>query len=136
VRDWYAYSSSGESELSLTTYHNENDEWFLILPFDWRGKVSVRRDDSIAGERTVIFSYFADDDAPFEDFLKIYKFSGESASAKANTPGRVLLLTEGDSVYALELLTEANSYGLTFDETLIRDNFRLIRSDWLTGLMS
>jgi len=133
--DWYAFRSSGESNLMLTTYHNNFDEWFLILPFDWREKVSVRREDAIPGERTIIFSYFGggDNTEPHEDFLKIFKLSGDDAGERAEIGNRVLLLTEGAASYAFEIIAPPNSFGLTFNETVIRDNFRLIYSDWITG---
>jgi hypothetical protein len=127
--DWYAFNIFGSSRLALTTYHNNTDEWFLILPFDWRGRVSVRRE----GERTVIFSYIAGEEGPYEDFLKIYKITGDMREERGGLPGRVTLLSEGTAVYAFELLAAPNSFGLTFDEALIKDNFRLIYSEWLTG---
>jgi len=131
--DWYAFRNSGQSMLALTTYHNNFDEWFLILPFDWREKVSVRREDSAPGERTIIFSYFANPAGPHEDFLKILKLSGENAEERASSGERVLLRTEGTSSYAFELLAKPDSFGLTFNESVIKNNFRLIYSDWLTG---
>jgi len=131
--DWYAFRRSGQSNLALTTYHNNFDEWFLILPFDWREKVSVRREDSVPGERTIIFSYFANPEGPHEDFLKILKLSGDSAEDRANTGKRIHLLTEGTSAYAFEIIADPDSFGLTFNENVIRENFRLIYSDWLAG---
>jgi len=134
--DWYSFRSSGYSNLALTTYHNNFDEWFLILPSDWRGKVSVRREDAIPGERTIIFSYFANPVGPYVDFLKIFKLSGDGAQERASTGDRVLLMTEGNSAYAFEITATPDSFGLTFNETVIKDNFRLIYSDWLTGSTS
>ena len=131
--DWYAFNSGGSIRLAITTYHNNNDEWYLILPFDWRGRVSVRREDVVSGERTVIFSYITDEEGPYEDFLKVYRLSGRIGEERANLPGRTVLMSEGSSTYAFELLAPANSFGLTFDATLIRNNFRLIYSDWLSG---
>jgi len=131
--DWYAFRSSGVSSLMLTTYHNNFDEWFLILPSDWRENVSVRREDSVAGERTIIFSYFEDETELHKDFLKIFKLSGESAQERATAGNRILLMTEGTAVYAFEITAPDNSFGLTFNEAVIKDNFRLIYSDWLVG---
>jgi len=131
--DWYAFRRTGFSSLVLTTYHNTFDEWFLILPSDWRDKVSVRREDSVAGERTIIFSYYENENRPHQDFLKIFKLSGANAVNRATTGDRVLLLTEGTSTYAFEIVAPPNSFGLTFNETLVKDNFRLLYSDWLVG---
>jgi hypothetical protein len=131
--DWYSFNSNGASRLALTTYHNHTDEWFLILPLDWRGRVSVRREDVVTGERTVIFSFIAGEEGPFEDFLKVYRITGDAREERARLPGRARLISEGNAVYAFELLAQPNSFGLTFSERLIRDNFRLIYSDWLAG---
>ena len=131
--DWYTFRSTGDSTLVLTTFHNNFDEWFLILPFDWREKVSVRRDDSVAGERTIVFSYFTDSAGSHEDFLKIFRISGENAEERATTDNRVWLATEGASTFAFELLIPPNSFSITFDETMVKDNFRLIYSEWLVG---
>ena len=133
VIDWYAYGSDGSSRLALTTYHNNNDEWYLVLPFDWRGKVSIRREDIVSGERTVIFSYIDDEEGLYEDFLKVYRLSGEIGEKRAYLPGRVVLKSEGMFTYAFELLAPPNSHGLSFNEALIRENFSLIYSDWLAG---
>lgn len=131
--DWYSFNSRGFSRLALTTYHNNSDEWFLILPYDWRGKVSVRREDAVTGERTIIFSYIVSEDGPYEDFLKVYRITGDAREERARLPGRVMLISEGMAVFAFELLAPPDSFGLTFSETLIRQNFRLIYSDWLAG---
>jgi hypothetical protein len=131
--DWYSFLNSGNRRLVLTTYHNNFDEWFLILPRDWREKVSVRREDAVPGERTIIFSYFADSDGSHDDFLKIIKLSGDDASDRASLGGRTLLMNDGTVVYAFELLAPPDSFGLTFNEDVIRNNFRLIFPEWLTG---
>jgi len=134
--DWYTFRSSGQRNPALTTYHNNFDEWFLILPPDWREKVSVRREDATPGERTIIFSYYSDLDGKHEDFLKIYKLSGDNAEERASTNNRVLLRSEGSSVFAFEIVAPPDSFGLTFNASVIRENFRLIYSDWLTGTVT
>lgn len=129
--DWYDFKSNGSRTLSLTTYHNTFDEWYLILPRDWRDNVSVRRDDSVPGERTIIFSYFDNPNGTkYDDFLKIYRLSGENADERATQNGKKLLLINNAVSYAFEFLAEPNSFGLTFDENTIRGNFRLMHSEW------
>ena len=131
--DWYAYYSNGARTRMLTTYHNNFDEWFLILPFDWREKVSVRREDAIPGERTIIFSYFEAEESPHQDFLKIFKLSGAGAEERARRDSRELIMVDGGMAYAFELLAPPNSFGITFYDDMIVENFRLIYPDWLTG---
>jgi hypothetical protein len=129
--DWYAFMSNGRRTLAMTTYHNNFDEWFLILPFDWREKVSVRREDLTPGERTIIFSYFESEQSTHEDFLAITKLSGDNAVVRATRGNRTLLIVEHTAVYAYELLASPNSFGITFDDNMVRENFRLIHSEWI-----
>lgn len=133
--DWYAFDSFGMSRLALTTYHNNYDEWYLIMPSSWRGKVSVRREDAVSGERTVIFSYIAGNDGPYDDFLKIYKLYGDRREERAKLPGRTILMSEGATIYAFELLPTPENSGIQVDQALIKENFKLIYSDWLSGVV-
>ncbi|MCL2046391.1 MAG: hypothetical protein FWG88_08400 [Oscillospiraceae bacterium] len=130
VMDWFSMDSSGDFDLALTTYHNSFDEWYLILPPNWREKVSVRRENIVSGERTVIFSFIANEDGPYVDFLKIHRLSGDIDEEREVSKGRVILTSEGLSTYAFELLAAPNSHGLDFSEELIRANFRLIYTEW------
>jgi len=131
--DWYSYSSIGTRSLALTTYHNNSDGWYLILPYDWREKVSVRREDSVPGERTIIFSYFETPDGQHEDFLKIFRLSGDNAEQRASSNNRVRLMMQGTSAYAFEITSDPNSFGLTFNESMVRNNFRLMHTEWQMG---
>ena len=131
--DWYTFRNTGYRVYSLTTYHNTFDEWFLILPADWQENISVRREDSIPGERTIIFSYYDSVTGEHEDFLKVFRLSGENAIERATIGDRELLTTAGASTYAFEIVAPPDSFGLTFNDAVIRENFRLIYSDWLAG---
>ena len=131
--DWYVYSKDGSRRLSDTTYHNNSDGWFLIIPPDWRERVSIRRDDSVQGERTLIFSFIDDEKDEYLDFLKIYTLSGDDREDRARLPGRFRLRTEGKTVFAAELLPGADSYGLSVAKETVIGNFRLIVSEWITG---
>ena len=131
--DWFSFDSRGHSRLALATFHNPTDEWFFILPLDWRGRVAVRREDAVPGERTVIFSFIEGEDEPFEDFLKIFRLTGDAREDRSRLPGRVRLVSEGISVFAFQMLVPQDSFGLTINEGVIAGNFRLIFTDWLAG---
>ncbi|SHI16283.1 Repeat domain-containing protein [Sporobacter termitidis DSM 10068] len=141
VIDWYAYNKYGYRSKVFTTYHDFSDGWYLILPDDWKSaddwkNISVRRDDSVAGERTLIFSYIsAPGETPIE-FLKIYTLSGDNRFDRAAMAGRFRLEEhgDGDMVYAAEIL--ASVTGITADKTQIINGFRLLYSDWATGIIS
>jgi len=134
--DWYTFRITGQEILALTTYHNTFDEWFLILPFDWRYKVSVRREDSVPGERTIVFSYYDESTGGHEDFLEVSRLSGDDAVARATAGNRELLITAGTSAFSFEIVAPPNSFGLTFSDVIVRENFRLIVSDWLSGTVT
>ena len=106
---------------------NHRDEWLLILPADWHGKVSALSINDVPGESIVVFSIIIEDDKIL-DFLKIYKITGVNREERAGLPNRNILMTENSAIYAFELLTTPNSYGITFNEELIYKNFKLIDS--------
>ena len=133
VIDWYAYSSTGDRDKVLTTYHNYWDEWYLVLPDDWENNITLRREDAVSGERELIYSYIRDGTDEAEDFLIIYKLSGDNREERARLAGRFLLVTEGETIYAAEILADEGDIPLTIDSTLIKDNFHIIYSDWITG---
>ena len=78
VIDWYKYSRYGQRTRVFTTYHDFSDGWYLILPDAWENKITVHREDSVPGERTLIFSYLTGTDSSMVDFLKIYTLSGDN----------------------------------------------------------
>jgi len=136
--DWYSYEKSGLPKLTMTTYHNYFDGWYLVIPSDWVGNVSVRREDSAAGERTIVFSRITEKEKSrgvfeVEDFLKIYALSGDNKRDMANISGRFRLITRADTIYAAEILVNAEEYALRLNEQMVRDNFHIIYSDWITG---
>ncbi len=129
---WLQYDSSGEAELVFTTYYNERDKWYFILPESWEGKITVSRNDVAGGERAVIFSYWEEggetDPLPF---LVIYALSGDNRFMRANMAGRFRLLpddADSDTIYAARLLQCDWDCGL--DEEGVKANFALITNEW------
>jgi hypothetical protein len=133
--EWYNFSSDGSYSIALETYHNYNDGWFFVLPENRDRDLSVRREDSVPGERTVVFSfvdgdYDGDTDVDFSDFMRISVISGDNKEERSALPGRFTLYTKSDSIYTAEILPEA---GTSVTESLVRENFSIILSDWVTG---
>jgi len=131
--DWYVYYSNGTRRLAYTTYHNNSDGWFIVIPPDWRERVSIRRDDSVQGERTLVFSFIDEINDEYQDFLKIYTLSGDDREDRARLAGRFRLRSEGETVFAAEILQGADSYGIAVAKDVVVSNFRLIVSEWITG---
>ena len=129
---WMQYDINGNAELVFTTYYNDRDRWYFILPESWEGKITVSRNDVAGGERAVIFSYWEEGGGSEPiPFLVIYTLSGDNRFMRANMAGRFRLLpddTDSDTIYVARLLQSEWDCGL--DEEGVKANFALITNEW------
>ena len=123
---WFRYDASGRASTIMTTYHCVTDNWYLVLPSGWDVGLTVRRDDSVSGERAAILSRLRSDGS-LEDYVAIYAITGENRYERARLDNRFLLQEEGTTVYAAKILD-----GKT-DENTIRSRFHVIYTDWSSG---
>ena len=123
---WFRYDASGRASMIMTTYHCVTDNWYLVLPSGWDVGLTVRRDDSVSGERAVILSRLRSDGS-LEDYVAVYAITGENRYERARLDNRFLLQEEGTTVYAAKILD-----GKT-DENTIRSRFHVIYTDWSSG---
>jgi len=129
--DWYSYDSAGIRNLDVSTYHNQSDGWYLLLREDQRENLSVRREEGlVSGERVVVLSKVEPKTGRIRDLLAVYTLTGENRRERAQLPGRVLLLDDSTTLYAAELLSPS----AVFTEEEVKNSFRLIYSEWMTGL--
>lgn len=129
VLDWYLYSSRGRRSIVCTTYHNYTDSWYLTLPDTWDEELTVRREDTNAGERGVVFSLW--NDGNVIDFMAIYALSGENRWDMASKNGRFVLYAGSETIYAVELRMSRNEWADMPDLSYLRKNFHLIYSEWI-----
>ncbi|MBR6653753.1 MAG: hypothetical protein IKL27_03365, partial [Oscillospiraceae bacterium] len=130
----YNFSRRGTGELALTTYHNYSDSWYLVIPDNWRGGVTVRREDTAGGERAVVFSVWNGEDQPVTDFLKIYALTGENRAVAATRGNRQVIRREDEVIYAAELIVDGEGWEFLVDYQYLKENLHLIYSEWVTGL--
>lgn len=132
VLNWRQFDLEGNTIPVYTTYHNTSDGWYLILPDEWDGKITVsRRDLSTTGERRVVFSRWNGSDTEPTAFLTIYTLTGANRQYRATMGGRQILLNTGSTIYAYEFATtEGWDCGLDGDGLAAR--FALIRTEWST----
>ena len=123
---WLRYDVSGRTSTVMTTYHCVTDNWYLVLPDGWDVGLTVRRDDSVAGERAVILSRLRSDGS-LEDYVAIYAITGENRYERSKLENRFLLQEEGATVYAAEILD-----GKT-DAATISNRFHVIYTEWSSG---
>jgi hypothetical protein len=129
VVKWYQYDLDGNAYYVYTTYHNDKDGWYLILPESWEEEVTISRKDTVYGERIITFSHWNEITEKTEGFLSIYAITGENRDLRAQIGGRVILLDENDTIYAAEFLSSSWNCGLSIDE-LSLERFRLITTEW------
>lgn len=123
---WFRYDASGRASTIMTTYHCVTDNWYLVLPSGWDVGLTVRRDDSVSGERAVILSRLRSDGS-LEDYVAVYAITGENRYERARLDNRFLLQEEGTTVYAAKILDDKT------DENTIRSRFHVIYTDWSSG---
>ena len=133
--NWYQFDLDGNAALVCTTYHCYDDGWYLILPEEWRGKVSVMRRETTVGssvtERAVSFYYCEnwekEKTEPIE-FLTIYRLSGSNRVFRASIDGRFKLVESTDMIYAAKFRNSDWDCGLDNDELL--EQFNRIKVNW------
>ena len=132
---WRQYDINGVAWPVFTTYHNERDGWYFILPDSWEGSLILeRRDLTGGGERAVVFSHRGADGEP-EPFLTIYWLTGSNRQIRAGLGNRFSLLpnagADDSSLYVAEFHECDWDCGL--DEAGVIANFSLIKTDWSAG---
>ncbi len=123
---WYRYDVSGRASLVTTTYHCVSDGWYFVLPGGWDVGLTVRRDDSIPGERAVVLSRL-EADGRITDRLIVYAITGENRAERVKLPGRFLLEESSSTVFAARILTEGT------DRNDIENRFHIIYTEWSNG---
>lgn len=126
--EWAQYNSRGTSSHVFTTYHNVVDGWYLIIPDHWRNQISVSRDDSIVGQRTVIFSRWNEAGSAPTPFLTIYKLTGPNRYTRAALSDRFELGGDSITIYAASFMDDSWDCGL--DQQDIIQSFFQIISSW------
>lgn len=134
INRWSKYDINGTAWPVFTTYYNNQDGWYLILPDHWLGNITLSRNDAAGGgERAVVFSYWeGDNNVEPIPFLTIYRLSGSNRETRARLPGRFLLGDSGEDepsvLYCAKF--EDNSWDCGLDQESLKEYFQVIRADW------
>ncbi|MCR5173483.1 MAG: VCBS repeat-containing protein [Oscillospiraceae bacterium] len=129
---WKTRTIRGFAMEKLCTYHNFTDGWYLVLPEELAQSLSVRRLDSVSGERTVVLSTVSGnkDDPTVTDILAVYTLTGDNKAERAAMSGRFLLADDDRRLFAASILSGGQDL---VTEEQIGESFSLIRTKWLTG---
>lgn len=135
VFDWYSYDISGASVPCLSTYHNYNDGWYLVLPDKWRNGFTVRRATDSSGERSVVISTYNQWTDKVTDIITIYMLTDENRSDRAQLGGRFILYSSEGTIYAAEFKDTYDSYVTEEQKQDMIARFHLIYSEWNIGAL-
>ncbi len=128
---WRQYDIEGNAWPVCTTYHNVQDRWYLVLPEEWEEELTLsRKDNTVNGERAVVFSHWMGENTEPTPFLTIYRLTGANREIRSQIGSRFVLLTESDAIYAAEFHENEWDCGLTPED--LTDRFNLIRTEWST----
>ena len=128
--EWYSYTRGGAEIFKLTTFHNISDSWYFVMPQEWDGLISVRRDDTVSGEKAIVFSELSAGMSAV-DILGIYVLTGQGREVRAVKEGRFEIARTSDTIYAAEIFDEQRSR-LLVSEEYVKENFSIIYSEWIT----
>lgn len=126
--DWSQYNETGACRQVMTTYHNVTDSWYLIIPDSWRDRITISRNDTLSGQREVVFSLWqgaGEDPIPF---LSIYRLTGSNRTTRAGYEGRFILREEESVIYAAAFYDCGWDCGL--DQTSLLEHFNTIQASW------
>lgn len=134
---WRQFDNTGEGKTVFSTYHNERDGWYLVLPDSWGSDLVLSRSDAPGGaERSVTFYRWNGDEAVEpRAFLTISRLSGTRQDQLAQSGERFVLLREGSGgtskiTYTAEF-RDGWDCGLSQEE--LKERFHLIKTDWFEG---
>ena len=131
IIDWYQLSINGERHKEMTTYHNYSGGWFLRLPEEWEGNITISRSEEVSGVWGYVISQWNGYAEPPEPVVTIYAFSGDDRNTLAQSGGRFVLREKGDVTYAAALGT--GEWAQALSEEDVASMFNLIHVDWNFG---
>jgi alkylhydroperoxidase/carboxymuconolactone decarboxylase family protein YurZ len=131
--DWLAYDENGQAKTVLSTYHNVDDGWYLTLPSEWRGNITVGHSQTGIDEQATTFSIRSGSTGLPEPFLRIYTITGESREYKAVRGNRFILSRQAEVIYSAELLSGNEKWEHSLTEDELHQYFNLIAKEWTAG---
>jgi len=125
---WSQYDLDGKETPVFTTYHNQLDNWYFEVPDYWQGQITIERDDSVTGERGVVFYHWNGPEEEPSPFLVIYKLTGINRTLRATQGDRFILSEDDSTIYAANLIPCKWDHGL--DETDVLNRFHRTITSW------
>ena len=96
---WYNLGTDGSRTEKLTTYHNFEEGWYLVLPEEWTTELSVSK--VTLGRSDTGTRFYLWGDGSRATLLTVYAFTGENAAQRSTSDGRSLLAQRGEVWYSV-----------------------------------
>lgn len=129
--DWYSLKPEGGREVKLSTFHNYAASWYLILPEQWRGQMTVSREKTTDSVPAYTFSRWYGYDRQPEEIMTIYAYTGEDRLELAQAEGKQLLAEKGDTAYSISL--GSGPWAKSMTQENLSAMFHFIYLDWNSG---
>ena len=123
--DWMRYDASGEAELVEETYHCQSYGWYIKLPKEDWGNITVSNGDIISGENCAEFSRQG------TPIGAVYSITCENRESRAQMGDRFIVTRLPGTIYAAEIYGELSPDGK--EVTALRESFSLIVNTWNSG---
>ena len=129
---WYCYSADGSDQLQAVTYHNQADNWYLLIPEEWDGRFTVRQSNASSAVHATTF-YSVRGRSPGEELLTIYTLTGTDRETQAAKSGRSLLRRRADTVYAISYSAGYDEWHYAVERSVVEESFKPIEKQWSMG---
>ena len=126
---WHSYHVDGTDELQATTYHNQSDNWYLLIPESWDGHFTVRQNNTSSAVHATTF-YSVRGRSLGDELLTIYTLTGSDREAQAAKGGRTILRRRMDAVYAVSYSAAYDGWRYAVERKAIEDSFKPIQKRW------
>ena len=126
---WHSYHVAGTDELQATTYHNQSDNWYLLIPESWDGHFTVRQNNTSSAVHATTF-YSVRGRSLGDELLTIYTLTGSDREAQAAKGGRTILRRRMDAVYAVSYSAAYDGWRYAVERKVIEDSFKPIQKRW------
>jgi hypothetical protein len=123
---WYAMDKLGNRVDKLYTYHDFTAGWYMEVDSSWAGRLTVAQQ----GSDYDFFLWDKNFRTPMR-ILTVSVFTGQNREQIVSNGEYVLLLRTDTAVYAANLSSAAEEYGITQENLISR--FHLIRQPWNSG---
>ena len=129
---WFSFAPDGTATRREITYHNQTDNWYLLIPEEWDGHFALTQDNTSTGEHTTTI-YSLRGYRIGTPLLTIHTFTGENRETQAVSGGRTILRRQPNAVYAVSYHEGYSSWRYAISEEELADRFNAITTQWSMG---